>query len=246
MEAPKLKNLEKFERLLDAYHPSDETIKAFQNLRLVLLVGPTASGRNTLINLLTKTEKYKYIVSHTTRKPRINNGVQESDGVEYWFDSEEKVLEDLEKGLYLEAAIIHRQQVSGIHIRELISSNSSSQIGINEIEVAGADSVHSFNQNCYFIFLLPPSFDVWLQRIKGRGEMSDIELKRRLESAENEIETALNRGYYKFVINNEIHDAADRVDQMVSGEMTYSDEEQKAGRRHAEQLVIDVKQFLRS
>ena len=47
-------------------------------------------------NLL-KTSNYYYVISDTTRKPRINNGVLERKGEEYWFKSEKEWVESARK-----------------------------------------------------------------------------------------------------------------------------------------------------
>src|SRR5947209_4084329 len=112
-----------FHTLLADYKLSKASLLTLSQTKLVLLVAPTSSGRNTIIRELLKTGDYYFIVSDTTRKPRVNDGIPERDGVEYWFRSEEEVLEDIKQGKYLEAAVIHEQQVSGISIRELQKAN---------------------------------------------------------------------------------------------------------------------------
>jgi len=82
-----------------------------QQTKFVPLVAITSSGRNTLIRELLKTGEYHFIVSDTTRKPRTNDGVMEQSGVEYWFRDEDEVLQDVKDGKFLEAAVIHSQQV---------------------------------------------------------------------------------------------------------------------------------------
>lgn len=246
MEVPKLKNLEKFQKILADYQPSKATLDVFSRIPCVFMVGPTAAGRNTLINILVSGGNYQYLLSHTTRPPRINNGVKERNGVEYWFDSEDTFIKDLEEGLYLEAAIIHKQQVSGVSIRELEEAKTSGKIAINEVEVSGALAINGFRNDVLIIFLLPPSFDIWIERIKDRGDMSEIELRNRLESAEKEFEIALSNDFFMFVINDEIHHAAKRVDEIATGISPITAEEQDKGKKHAKKLMIDVQQFLRS
>jgi guanylate kinase len=240
-----LKNLKEFQSLLKDYNPSQDSIDFLASTELVLLVGPTAAGRNTLINLLLQTGRYHYIVSDTTRNKRVNNGVLEQDGVEYWFKSEDFMLEGLREGAYIEAAIIHDQQVSGISIRELKGAKHDDKIAINEVQPDGAKAVNEYHPDTLIVFLLPPSFDVWMQRLRGRGDIDDAELRRRLVSAFDEITEALSEKYYQFVINNEIHEAAQAVDELANGREPDPEKQQK-GRDHAEQLALEVKMFLGS
>jgi guanylate kinase len=238
-----LKHLAEFERLLAAYQPSPESLRTLQSFPLMLLVGPTAAGRNTLINLLLQTGRYHYIVSDTTRKPRVNNGVMEKPGREYWFRNEEEFLRGLMEGAYLEAAIIHRQQVSGISIAELEAAKAVDKIPIDEIEVVGTENIHRYKPDALCIFLLPPSFEVWMRRLRDRGEMPEIEVRRRMQSAEHEIAVALEADYYLFVINTEINEAAVLVDSIANGQ-PYDQTLQEMARSHAEQLAIDIQIYL--
>src|ERR1700759_5108412 len=119
-----LKHYQEFKAVLDSYQISDRARQAVQELKLALLLAPTSSGRNTIIRYQVGTGRYYYIISDTTRPPRVNDGVQEKNGREYWFRSEEEILADLKAGEYLEAEIIHNQQVSGISIRELEKAHS--------------------------------------------------------------------------------------------------------------------------
>jgi len=239
-----LENLDSFEQILPDYHPSIESIATLQSTPLVVLVGPTAAGRNTLISILVHTGRYHFIVSDTTRHPRENNGILEQSGREYWFKSEVDFLEGLQAGAYLEAAIIHKQQVSGISISELTRASKQGVIAICEVQPDGAEKIQEYSPNKLIIFLLPPTFDIWMERLHARGNMTKEELKRRLESAQDEISRALQKSYYQFVINNEIHEAAQAVDELANGRIPDIDK-QNRGRQHAEQLAIDVQIYLK-
>jgi guanylate kinase len=90
-----------------------------------MLSAPTAAGRNTIIKNLIMTGKYFYVISDTTRIPRINNGTPERSGNEYWFKTETEFLDNLKNGEYIETAIIHNQQISGISLTEMHRANRS-------------------------------------------------------------------------------------------------------------------------
>src|SRR5690606_36945371 len=120
---------------------------------------------------LLKSDEYHYIVSDTTRQKRTNDGVMEQDGVEYWFRDEEAVLDDLKSGKFLEAAVIHNQQVSGIRIREIEQARSEGKVALADIEIDGMQYIIRANPDVYALFILPPSVGVWIQRMDGRGVM---------------------------------------------------------------------------
>lgn len=232
-----------FESVLSDYQPSPEAKQLLQDIRLVLLVGPTSSGRNTIINELIKSDHYHPVVSDTTRKPRTNNGIPEQNGREYWFREEEEVLQDLREGKFLEAAIIHGQQVSGISIRELQAAAQEGKVAINEIEVVGADNIYEAKPDTTFLFILPPSFDEWLVRMQARGTLPEDEVRRRLESAVNELTIGLDRDYYRFVVNNTFMHTAKAVDDLIMLGVQ-SEELQIDGRRVAEELLRDTTKYL--
>jgi guanylate kinase len=153
----KLSKLNDFKRILGNYKPSLEVIDLLNELQIVLLVAPAAAGRNTIVKNLIMTGKYYYLTSETTRLPRVNNGVLERDGGEYWFRNEDYMLQGLRQGLYLGASIIHEQQVSAISIDELRRAASKQLIAITDIDINGADFIADFGGNVTNIFVLPPA-----------------------------------------------------------------------------------------
>lgn len=207
-----LKHIDEFKKALANYKLSASAKKTLAGLDLVLMVGPTSSGRNTIIRELVKTGGYHFIVSDTTREPRANDGVMEQNGREYWFRSEHKMLQEIRDGDFLEAAIIHNQQVSGISIRELEEARQSNRIAMTEVEIVGADNTHRAKEDTKIIFNVPPGFDEWIRRLHKRGKLPDSEIRRRLETACLEFDAALIHDYYRFVINDDIEETVAIVD----------------------------------
>lgn len=240
----KLVHIDEFEEALTDYHLSKAALQTLSQTELVLLVAPTSSGRNTIIRELLQTGDYHYIVSDTTRKPRVNDGVMEQNGVEYWFRNEEEVLQDIKDGKYLEAAIIHKQQVSGISVRELQKAQSEEKIAITDAEIAGAENAHKYKADTVAIFVLPPSFNEWQRRLKHRGAMEPDEYRRRMESACKEFETALEHDYYHFVINDSVDQAVQAINEIAKLD-TVNPELQQRGRDLAEQLLLETQALLR-
>jgi guanylate kinase len=238
-----LVHIDEFKEVLAHYQLSDEAKRTLRDIHIVLLVGPSSSGRNTIINELVKSGDYYFIVSDTTRQPRVNNGVLEENGREYWFRSEVDILADLKEGKFLEAAIIHNQQVSGISMRELNKAVEQHKIAIDEIEVVGADNIHALIPAAQFLFVLPPSFDEWMTRMSARGELPAVETKRRLESAVAEITMALERDFYTFVVNDTFVQTAKQVDAIIH-EQKADQASQDRAKAVAQQLRTDTQQFL--
>jgi len=242
---PNLEHYDQFKSLLSGYQINDEGKELLEQTKLVLMTSPTSVGRNSIINELVKTGEYEFIISDTTRPKRENNGVMEEDGVQYWFKSEEEILEDLKAGRFLEADIIHNQQVSGISMRELEKATKDNKIAIDELYYIGADKVKKVKPDTFVIFVLPPSYEEWMRRLLGRGEMTTDEVKNRLKSAELELESTAERDYYRYVINDDLQEATQTVRRIVEkGE--YSEEEHQKGKDLAWKLLSEVKKQLYS
>ena len=219
-----LKHKSEFEKLLINYKPNEDLLAILGKIKLALLVAPAATGRNTIIRELMKLGGYHYIVSDTTRKMRINDGVMETNGVEYWFKDETVALNDLSQGNYLGPAIIHNQQFSGINISEIQKSYADGKVAITDIEIQGSEEISEFKKDSLNIFVMPPSFDEWMRRLDGRGEMENDEKKRRLKSAAHEIEEVICSDNFMYVINDDLDKAVKEIDDYImDGKKTDTD-----------------------
>lgn len=232
----KLTQLKDFQKALRNYIPSIEVIELLNQMQIVFLVAPAASGRNTIIRNMIMTGKYYYLISDTTRRPRVNNGIPERDGGEYWFKSESQFLDGLRRGEYIEAAIIHEQQVSGISISELRIALEKKLIAITDIDIQGCDFLQDYARDAHNIFVLPPDFEEWMRRMDGRGAMDPGEKKRRLQSAVSEISGALKRPYFKFLVNWDLRSTSEQLhEEILCGK--FDDNRQAEARHHAIELL---------
>ena len=241
-----LKYRPEFLSVLANYKLSPVAMDILRRTRLVLLAGPTSSGRNTIINELIKTGDYYHIVSDTTRLIRVKDGLPtEENGREYWFRSEQEMLAGLRRGQYIEAAIIHNQQVSGCNYRELAKAIVAKKIAIKDIEQVGAQTIHELYPDATIIFIIPPSFEAWMKRLRGRGDLPADEIQRRLISAREELTAALEHNYYRFVINENIIDTVAEV-SAIAGFGLPDLITQRRSRQLAERLNLATKNYLLS
>jgi guanylate kinase len=237
-----LKHAAEFRSVLKNYTPSPAAKKILEEIKLVLLTAPTAGGRNTIIKELEATGNYRFVVSDTTRKPRVNNGVLEQNGREYWFRTEAELLDDLKNGAFLEAELIHGQQVSGISIRELEKAREQHEIAIDEVDMQGIANVLPTKPDTIGILIIPPNFEEWLRRVNSRGEMEPAERQRRFRSAA-EIYAMARDGKYPVIINDNLKDSAHKVDQLARfGELV---EDQDHARALAKQLHLATLEHLK-
>jgi guanylate kinase len=230
-----LQYLDQFKQLLTNYKMSEEAMRLVNEVPYVGLTGMTAAGRNTLIKELLKTGKFYFMISDTTRPPRYNNGILEQNGVEYWFRSEEEVLAELKAGKFIEAAVIHNQQVSGQNVSQLEIAKSKGLIAINEIDIQGVDIIRKVSDNLFPIFVLPPSYQEWMRRWSSRGNITAQERSNRLASAKKELQAALDRDYYHFLVNDDLQKTVVGLQKMISGKI--DPDHESSGRKLALEIL---------
>lgn len=239
-----LHHKESFKEVLANYRPSPDSLSVLNDVQLLILQGITGSGRNTIIDKLVERGVCQQIVSDTTRPPKIRNGVMEQNGVQYYFRSEEDVLADLRAGKYLEAELIHDQQVSGISIRELQRVNDADKISVNEVAREGVENIRALKPDAAFAFVIPPNYDVWMQRLVAREAMSQEELRNRMNSAVLEIHEALTKPYFYFIVNDDLEAAVDDISKIAQNMNTATPNVNAEERSIAEQLLTSIEQHL--
>ena len=230
-----LQHAEEFREILKSYAMSEHSKQLLLQTPFVMLSAITASGRNTILEELLKTNQFYTVVSDTTREKRVNDGILEKDGLQYWFRSEEEVLERLKQGKYIEAALIHDQQVSGLSIEEFEKASKLHKIAMSDLEVQGVDVIMKANPQAIAIFVVPPSYDEWLLRWARRGVIPEVEKQHRIDSARKELQVALSKNYYHFVINDALPEVVQDIVQIAHGE-SIADKE-RAARNVAEHIL---------
>jgi len=174
---------------------------------LVVVSGPSGSGKGTLLKLLSqKLDNIRYSISVTTRKPRV----AEVDGVHYFFRTVEQFEEMIRNNELLEWDK-YCDNYYGTPKSYIEKSLSEGYDIILEITVEGAMNVKRNFPDSVTIFILPPSYEELRNRIHGRGtENSDV-IEKRLEKAKSEI-NYINK--YDYVIFNDDIEIA--VNDMIS------------------------------
>jgi guanylate kinase len=237
-----LEHIEEFRKVLANYHISPANKKALAASRLAFLVGPSASGRDTILAKLLESGHYHFIISDTTRHPRVNNGVLEQNGREYWFRSEKQFLADLKAGKYLEAEIMFNQQVSGISLRELTRFQKRREVGIRNIDLNVAKIVEAKPDTLAFL-VVPPNFEEWMRRLDSRGGMHPADRRRRLETARQIFEAGLEWEFFTFVVNDDLDRAVEQIhNHAILGQEDH--EEQARARGVIERLLLATDRFL--
>jgi guanylate kinase len=85
-----------------------------------------------------------------------------------------------------------------------------------DIDVQGAKQIMNSEIDQITIFILPPSREVWLERLKGRGTDSDEVIQVRLKTAESEIKEI--RDFQYLIINDDLENAVDNIKTIIKAE----------------------------
>lgn len=171
---------------------------------VVVLCGVTASGKNTIANYLVSHGNYEHVISHTTRLPRENHGVLEQTGKEYWFVTPVQMLKLVKNKKFIEVKAIHGETCYGTSIASVESVVKAGKHPVMEIDVQGVLELSEVVPKLRPLFVLPPSYEVWMERLGMRGSLSNGEKERRLRSASMEIKTALDHPAFLLIANHEV------------------------------------------
>lgn len=150
-------------------------------------------------------------ISATTRKPRPN----EIDGREYFFLTEEKFKAGIAEEKFLEYAEVYGN-FYGTPAQIIEERRNSGVDVLLEIDVQGAFKVMQKCPDSVSIFLLPPSFEELCNRIKNRGTESADVLKRRIDSATQEI--SFGKKYQYVVVNDTVDAAVAKIKAILAAE----------------------------
>jgi guanylate kinase len=178
---------------------------------VTVLCGVTAAGKNTISDYLVRHGNYDHVVSHTTRLPRENHGIMEQNGKEYWFVTPEEMLEMVQQKAFIEIKAIHGDTCYGTSIKAVETVIGEGKHPVMEIDVQGVLELIQAVPKLRPLFILPPSYEVWMERLGTRGFISDGERERRLRSASMEIQTALDHPAFLLIANHEVEMTAAEI-----------------------------------
>ncbi|MBU0667946.1 guanylate kinase [Patescibacteria group bacterium] len=185
---------------------------------LFIICGPSGVGKGTVIRHLKKKYPwFKYPISHTTREIRPG----EKDGEVYHFISREEFEKGIKEGKFLEWARVHETNYYGTLKKPIIEALKAGEVIVREVDVQGAHSMKKVvpAKNLVTIFLKAESKEKLLSRIAKRGELPQAEIRRRMRSAEREMDQADDFNYQVWNLQDQIRKCVGDVKKIIEAEL---------------------------
>ncbi|MEJ2546724.1 MAG: guanylate kinase [Gemmatimonadota bacterium] len=175
---------------------------------LLVLAGPSGGGKTTVCReiIATRTDS-AFSVSATTRPPRPG----EKDGVDYHFVSRGEFERLIDTEGLLEWAEVH-EELYGTPRQNVGRLTDPTRCLLLDIDVEGARQVRERVPGAVLVFLLPPSAEEMLGRLRRRGSEDEERLVRRVRTALTELEAAPE---FDYVVVNEVLDSTVRTVEAI-------------------------------
>jgi guanylate kinase len=175
--------------------------------RVLVIGGPTGSGETTITNeIIKRFPVFTRLVTATSRKPR--NG--EKNKIAYYFFSKDEFEKQISDGNIIEYTYIeNRDDYYGTYKPDLDTKIEKGFNVIVNVDIVGA-KYYKGHYNATTIFIKPESIEELKGRLTNRDKnISQEELEKRLQNAENEIEKEMP--FYDYVVMN----ANEKLDKAI-------------------------------
>lgn len=199
--------------------------------KLFVFAAPSGAGKTTLVHaVVSKHPELRFSISYTTRPQRRN----EAHGVDYMFVDKETFETLREQGEMLESATVF-DNLYGTSRAQVEKHLADGHSVVLEIDWQGARQVRESMPECVTIFILPPSHDELVRRLRDRGTDSDEVIARRLRDAESDMS---HWDEFDFVvINDHLDEAVADLEAVLAGRGDNQATSNAALRRTVEAIV---------
>ena len=187
--------------------------------KLIILTAPSGAGKTTLVkHLLQVIPRLSFSVSATNRKMRSG----ETDGKDYYFLSTETFQSYIREDKFLEWEEVYSKQYYGTLRSEVERLRTAGQHIIFDIDVKGALSLkQQFAQDALAVFVMPPSLDILIERLKQRATEDEESLRKRIEKAS--FEMSFQHEFDETLVNDQLELSLLRIEKIVNRFLGYSD-----------------------
>ena len=179
--------------------------------KLFVIAAPSGAGKTTLVQAITRNNpELRFSISYTTRSQRRN----EAHGVDYLFVDVDEFGQLRAAGQMLESATVF-DNLYGTSREQVEQHLAGGHNVILEIDWQGARQVRESMPECVTIFIMPPSHDELVRRLRSRGTDSDEVIERRLRDALSDMAHWEEFDYV--VINDNLDQAVTDLESVLAG-----------------------------
>jgi len=181
---------------------------------MIVLSSPSGAGKTTLSKLLSKQNNYYISVSHTTRKPRIN----EIDSQDYHFVSEEAFKSLIKNNEFLEYAKVFNNYYGTVKSPVINNLDKGKKL-IFDIDWQGTEQIKEKKLQYKLItfFILPPSKKVLFERLSNRDMKDKLIVEERMKQFSKDVLHWNNYDYV--VINDNLENCYNEVNHLIKSEI---------------------------
>ena len=179
---------------------------------LFIVSAPSGTGKTTLVEKLVQVlPNLRMSRSYTSRAARPG----ERDGVDYNFITRDEFQRRINASEFLEWADVFGNYY-GTSLVDVSRMLDAGQDVVLVIDVQGARQVKGRGVDHTAIFVMPPSFDVLEQRLRGRSKDTEEQMQRRLDTARSEASSYVDYDYV--VVNDELEPTVVRLQEIIAAE----------------------------
>ena len=171
---------------------------------LLVISGPSGVGKTTIARRVQSRLKGVFSISATTR-PKSN---QEIEGLDYHFVTKHQFQAMVQRGEFLEHAEVFGRYAYGTPAEPVEEHLASGRLVVLDIDVQGGLQIRRNRPDAYMVFVLPPSDEELLRRLRTRGRDDEEAVQRRFAEAKREIDLARSSGAYDAFVVNEVLETA--------------------------------------
>ena len=201
---------------------------------MFVLSSPSGAGKTTLTKLLSENNNYLISVSHTTRKPRIN----EVEAKDYFFVNEDQFKSLVKNNEFLEYAKVFNN-FYGTSKSPVINSLEKGRNVIFDIDWQGTQQIkeRKLKYKLITFFILPPSKKVLFERLSNRDMKDKLIVEDRMRQFNKDLFHWIDYDYV--VINDNLENCYNEVNNLIKSEIDKVSNSYDIGliKEHINQLI---------
>ena len=201
---------------------------------MVILSSPSGAGKTTLVNLLSKLDKFDISISHTTRQPRAS----EKPNKDYYFVNENEFNRLIKNQEFLEYAKVFNNFYGTTRTPVIDKLNRGKNV-LFDIDWQGADQIKNKKLDYKLItfFILPPSKEILFERLSNRDMKDKLIVEERMKQFGRDVLHWINYDYV--VINDNLENCYSKIHNLINAEINNGSKDYDTDyiRRHVEKLT---------